>query len=149
MKGWKALLPPAPFLSNSQTRCQLLRFLPKEGTRALLLPEGSWSGLKTMHSGIDCVVSLSKAFFFFFFSFLTAAVCARHVAHSFVMDRVGLFHYRLLALSPLQFEEVWSGTVLFPGLGSSGAGPIAQGYSGDRWGEAGGRIPLGVFSRLQ
>lgn len=48
-----------------------------------LLLVGWWSGLKTMHSGICCVFSLSKAFFFF----LIAALCV--ICGPFIRD--GLF----------------------------------------------------------
>lgn len=69
--GVRGISCPAPFLELSG---QVLvatppprgkGCVPTEGS-VFLLPVGGWSGLKATHSGICCVFSLSKAFYFSF-----------------------------------------------------------------------------------
>lgn len=67
-----------------------------------LLLVGWWSGLKTMHSGICCVFSLSKAFFFFWLM-----LSVWYVGHSLVIGYFCFFQYRFLALIRILGSPVW------------------------------------------
>lgn len=78
-----------------------------------------------MHSGICCVFSLSKAFFFF----LTVAVCV--ICGPFIPDWLVLLLPVEAALVLVQFYEVQSGISMFPVVGLqsgtvSGTGPTVQ-----------------------